>query len=199
MMWVNGRGMTALRSVSSGLAWCGLVRIVEEELIAVRVVDHQEPITPRTFLDCNAFGLKFGAQVIQCGGCGFVCGRFDVQGNEYQPFANLLRPLAGEDDRASLTFDLGDEDFAVLVVAPGVGEAELVQIKTERGHNVGHVEDGAREPLCHRRVSLNEEYLRWNSFRYVNASFSHEPTRKRQGRSVSPLLRSWPPFLQREC
>jgi len=48
--------------ISSSLAGCSLARIVEEELIAVGIIDHQEPVTPRTLLDRNAHGLEFRAQ-----------------------------------------------------------------------------------------------------------------------------------------
>ena len=57
---------------SSNLAGGSLVRIVEEELIAVGIVDHQEPVAPRTILDRNALGLEFGAQRVQCGDCSLV-------------------------------------------------------------------------------------------------------------------------------
>jgi hypothetical protein len=36
-------------------------RIVEEELIAVEIIDHQKPVAPRTILDRNALGLEFCA------------------------------------------------------------------------------------------------------------------------------------------
>src|ERR1700735_322875 len=58
--------------VSNNLAGCSLVRIVEEELIAVGIVDYQEPVAPRTLLDRNALGLEFRAQRIQCGDCGLA-------------------------------------------------------------------------------------------------------------------------------
>ena len=37
-----------------------------------------------------------------------------------------------------------------LRVAPGAREAEPVNVKAERGLNVGHVQDGTREPVCHK-------------------------------------------------
>src|SRR5215470_11921862 len=40
--WRGGR----LRFISKSLAGCSLVRIVEEELIAVGIIDHQEPVAP---------------------------------------------------------------------------------------------------------------------------------------------------------
>jgi hypothetical protein len=47
------------------LAGCSLARIVarivEEQLIAVGIVDHQELVAPRTLLDRNALGLEFRA------------------------------------------------------------------------------------------------------------------------------------------
>ena len=50
--------------------------------------------------------------------------RLDVLGNEDQPFAILLRPLVGQDQRAPLPFRLRHAHAAVLPVAPGAGEAE---------------------------------------------------------------------------
>jgi hypothetical protein len=51
-----------LRFTSYSLAGCSLVRIVEEELIAVGIIDHQKPVSPRTLLDGNALGFEFRAQ-----------------------------------------------------------------------------------------------------------------------------------------
>jgi acyl-CoA reductase-like NAD-dependent aldehyde dehydrogenase len=49
-----------------------LARIVEEELIAVGIIDHQEPVAPRTLLDRNALGLEFRAQRVQRGDRGLA-------------------------------------------------------------------------------------------------------------------------------
>jgi hypothetical protein len=46
-----------------------------------------------------------------------------------------------------LPIDLSD---AILVIAPGTRKAEAVNVKTERGLNVCHVQDGTREPIRHR-------------------------------------------------
>src|SRR5271163_4586211 len=59
--------------ISSNLGGRSLARIVEEELIRVEIIDHEQSIAPRTLLDCNAPGLEFCAQRIQRGGRG--CGR----------------------------------------------------------------------------------------------------------------------------
>src|ERR1700730_14668492 len=115
-----------LRFVSTNLAGCSLVRIVEEELIAVGIIDHQEPVAPRTLLDRNALSLEFPAQRVQRGDRGLARLRLDVQRNEHQPLANLLRPRVGQDKRAALSVDLGDTRSAVLVVAPGTREAKPV-------------------------------------------------------------------------
>jgi hypothetical protein len=72
----------------------------------------------------------------------------DVQGDEHQPFADLLGPLAAEDERAALPVHLGDERLAVLLEVPGAREAEPVHVKTERSFNVRNVQDGAGEPVC---------------------------------------------------
>src|SRR5260221_483319 len=64
---------------SSNLAGCSLARIVEEELIAVGIIDHQKPVAPRTLLDRNALGLEFRAQRVQRGDRGLARRRLDVQ------------------------------------------------------------------------------------------------------------------------
>lgn len=60
-----------LRFISSNLAGCILVRIVEEEVIAVEIIDHQKPIAPRTLRDRNALGLASSADApnLRCGCC----------------------------------------------------------------------------------------------------------------------------------
>jgi len=58
---------------------CSFGRIVKEELIAVGIIDHQEPIAPRTLLHRHASGLKFPAQGIYCGGRGFARVRLDIE------------------------------------------------------------------------------------------------------------------------
>ena len=41
---------------------CSVARIVEEELIAVGIIDDQEPVAPGAVLDGNALGLEFRAE-----------------------------------------------------------------------------------------------------------------------------------------
>src|ERR1700733_11181298 len=135
--------------IFSNLAGCSLSRIVEEELISIEIIDHQKSVTPPTLLDRNPFGLEFYAKRVQRGDRRLLRRRLDVQGNEHQPVANLLRPRVGQDKRAALPLDLCDVRPAVLVVAPGAHEAKLVNVKAERYLNIGHVQDGAREPVCH--------------------------------------------------
>src|SRR5258708_7863866 len=122
--------------ISSNLAGCSLVRIVEEELIAVEIIDHQKPVAPRTLLDRNALGLEFCAQGVQRGDRGLARLRLGVQGNEHQPLANLLRPRVVQAKRAALPGDLCDMRSAVLVLAPGAREAEPVNVKAKRGLDV---------------------------------------------------------------
>src|ERR1700723_3424566 len=117
--------------IFSNLAGCGFVRIVEKELIAVEIIDYQKPVAPPTLLDRNALGLEFFAQRVQRGDRGLARLRLDVQRNEHQPLANFLRPRVGQDKRAALPVDLGDIRSAILVVAPGVREAEPVNVKTK--------------------------------------------------------------------
>ena len=47
-MSTHAGALGPLRFVSTNLAGRGLVRIVEEELIAVRITDHQEPVATRS-------------------------------------------------------------------------------------------------------------------------------------------------------
>src|SRR5258706_10824481 len=144
-----------LRFFSSNLAGCSLARIVEEELIAVGIIDHQKPVAPRTLLDRNALGLEFAAQRVQRGDRGLARlplarPRLDVQGNEHQRLSNLLGPLAGKDERAALALHLGDERLSVPLELPGAREAEPVNVKAERSLNIRYVQDGACKPVCHR-------------------------------------------------
>src|SRR5271170_4102010 len=132
-------GAPSLGFISSNFAGCSLVRIVEEELIAVGIIDHQEPVAPRTLLDRDAFGLEFRAQRIQRGDRGLARRRLYVQGNEHQRLANLLRPRVDQDKRAALPLDLCNVRSAALLVAPGARETEPVNVKAERGLNVRHV------------------------------------------------------------
>src|SRR5277367_920858 len=53
----------------------GLLRVVEEKLIAVGIIDHQQPVAPRAFLDLYALGFEFRAQRVQRGDLRL---RFDV-------------------------------------------------------------------------------------------------------------------------
>src|SRR5258708_878039 len=83
------RSTAPLRLIFSSLAGCRLGRIVKEELIAVGIIDHQEPVAPRTFLDWSALGLEFRAQRVQRSDRRLARLRLDVQRNEDQPLANL--------------------------------------------------------------------------------------------------------------
>src|SRR5262249_7601676 len=93
-------------------------RIIEEKLITIGIIDHKDPVAPRTVLDRNALGRKLRAQAIQRRGRGHRRLRLDVQGNEHQGLANLLRPRARQDQRASLPINLCHVGFALLVEAP---------------------------------------------------------------------------------
>src|SRR3954447_20765422 len=132
-------GHLSLPCSSNTVAGRRLVGIVEEELIAVGIIDHQEPVAPRTLLDRDALGLEFRAQRVQR--CDGGLGRFllDIHGNEYQPLAGLLRPLLGEDEGAALPLRLRDARPAVLLVAPRIRETEPVYVKAERGLDVRHM------------------------------------------------------------
>ena len=44
--------------------------------------------------------------------------RLDVQGDEHQTLADLLRPLVGDNEGAALAFNLGDAHAAILLEAP---------------------------------------------------------------------------------
>src|SRR5260370_16778758 len=82
------RGMESL--ISNHLAGWSLARIVEEELIAVGIIDHQNPVAPRTLLDRNTFGLEFRTQRVQPGDPGLP--RSDVLANNHPPLPNLPPP-----------------------------------------------------------------------------------------------------------
>src|SRR5665811_1126458 len=111
------------------LSGCSLVRIVEEELIAVEVIDYQKPVAPPTLRDQNSLGLKFRTQRVQRGDRAPARRRLDVQRNEHQPLANLLGPPVGQDKRTVLPVDLCDVHSAALIEAPGTREAEPVNVK----------------------------------------------------------------------
>ena len=57
---MNAGAAGLFRLISDKLFGCTLARVVEEELIAIGIIDHQEPVTPRTALDGNALGLQLG-------------------------------------------------------------------------------------------------------------------------------------------
>ena len=75
--------------------------------------------------------------------------RVDVRGNEYQPLADLLRPLIGEDQRGALAINLGDVGTAIPLDAPRNREAEPLHIEAERFIDVRDVKHGAGEPIGH--------------------------------------------------
>jgi hypothetical protein len=140
----------SLHCISNNLVGCSLVRIVEEELIAVGIIDNQKPVAPPAVLDRSAFGFEFSPQRIQGRDRGLLGLRLDVQGDEHQPFADLLGPLAAEDERAAPPVHLGDERLAVLLEAPGAREAEPVHVEAERGLNVRILLRGRSAPGCQR-------------------------------------------------
>lgn len=51
---------------------CRLLRIAEEQLVAVRVIDHKEPVTPLAILDRNLLGFELRAPRIQRRGSGHL-------------------------------------------------------------------------------------------------------------------------------
>src|SRR5579863_1635284 len=106
----------------NSVAGCSLGRVVEEELIAIRIIDHQKTVAPRTLLDRNAFGLEFRAQRVQhrdlLGDRCLARLPLGVDGNEHQALANLLGPRVGQNQGAALPVDLCNARSAVLLVAP---------------------------------------------------------------------------------
>jgi hypothetical protein len=120
-----------LRCSSNNLAGCSLVRIWEEELIAVGIIDHQEPVAPRTLLDRNALasssarsGPKAAISASRVSGSTFTV-------MNISPLANLLWPLVGQDKRTTHSAALRPRDARspVLLVAPGAHEAEPVNVR----------------------------------------------------------------------
>src|SRR6185437_4711900 len=88
------RNAWTLRFLCRRARW-SLARIIEEELIAVGIIDHHKPIAPRSLPHRSAPGLEFRTQRIQCSHHRLP---FQVQRDEDQPLANLLRPRIGEDN-----------------------------------------------------------------------------------------------------
>src|SRR5215467_2682501 len=103
--------------------------------------------------------------------------RLDVQRNEHQPLASLLRSEGAglipakklgvrQNQRAALPVYLCNASSAIVVEAPGTREAEPVNVKAERGLNVGHVQDGTSKPVCHRLCVLEQDNLASQSIAY---------------------------------
>ncbi len=65
----------------------------EEKLVAVEILDHQQPVGPVAILDRKAAGFELGAQCVERRDRGLVRLGLDVQGNEHRTLADLLRPL----------------------------------------------------------------------------------------------------------
>src|ERR1700683_554073 len=84
-----------LRFIANSLARRSLGRVVQEKLIAVGIINHQEAVAPRTLLDRDALGLEFRAQHVQRGHSGLARLRLGVHGNKHQSLANFLRPGVG--------------------------------------------------------------------------------------------------------
>src|SRR2546426_976582 len=129
------------------LGW--LVRIVEEKLIAIEILDDQQPVAPEAVLDRDAAGFELGAQRVEPHDLGLARLRLDVQRNEHQALADLLRPLVGEDEGAVTAVDLGDARPTILLKAPWDREAEPVHVEAERGLDARDVKHGAGKPLGH--------------------------------------------------
>ena len=52
------------RFISRTLAGRSLARVIEEELIAVGIIDDEEAVAPTTIFDLDASGLEFGAESV---------------------------------------------------------------------------------------------------------------------------------------
>jgi hypothetical protein len=74
----------------------GFRRVIEAKLIAVGIVDHEEPIAPRAVLHRNAVGFESCTERVECGDLSIWLG---VEGDEDEALADLLGPVAGEEDR----------------------------------------------------------------------------------------------------
>jgi len=61
--------------------------------VAVEILDHQPPVAPVAVLDRKAAGFELGAQRVESCDRGLARLGLDVQGNEHQALADLLRPL----------------------------------------------------------------------------------------------------------
>src|SRR5579871_40288 len=155
---VQRRSPAAAKLICRGtVVGYSFARIGEEELITVGIIDHQEPVAPRALLNRNALGFKFDTQTVQRVDLGLSRMRLDVEGNEHQSFADLLRPMVGNDKGAALPLRLRYTRSPVFLIAPGTREAEPVHIKAERCLNVAYVQDWAGEPVCHSEISSMDD------------------------------------------
>jgi len=107
------------------------MRIIEEELVAIGIFDHQESVAPRTVLDWDVPGHKFYTQSIQCNRCGLVGRRLDVQGNEHESLADLVRPLVGKNQCTTLPFDLCNTRSTVFFVTPRTRTAKPLHVEAK--------------------------------------------------------------------
>ena len=53
------------RPANSPIRLLRLVRIVEEKLVAVGILDHEQPVAPAAVFDGNAAGFELGAQRVE--------------------------------------------------------------------------------------------------------------------------------------
>jgi hypothetical protein len=109
---------------------CRLVRIVEEELIAVRVIDHQEPVAPRPSFTKTPW-LKVGAQSIQRSHHSFP-----RLGSTFREMNVSALPILSGHVSASMSAQpwrstCATRGFSAIFVAPRTREAEPVNIKAE--------------------------------------------------------------------
>src|SRR3954468_15029935 len=137
------------------------VRVIEEKLVAVEILDNQQPVAPAAILHRSAAGFEFGAQGVERCHRRVVGLRLDIQGNEHQTLADLFWPLVREYEGAAPAIHLSDEHPTGFLEAPRHREAEPVDIEAERvldardvkhgpGEPVGHGVDATTPPACRR-------------------------------------------------
>src|ERR1700722_5780913 len=117
-----------------------VLRVGEEQLVAVRIFDDHRVITPPAILDRRTAALEFCPERLQ---------RFDVYGDEDAALPVFLGLLAIEEDFAILAVDLSDEDLPILFVAGGFGEAELFGIERDGPLYTFDEENWTRIPDAH--------------------------------------------------
>jgi hypothetical protein len=109
-----------------------LVWIVKETLVAVGILSDEQPVARVAVHDGNVAGFGLGSQRVERRDLGLVRLGLDVQADEYQTLANLLRPLLRKDECTTPAINWSDSRPNILLVPPRDPKAESVNIEAER-------------------------------------------------------------------